>query len=100
MELRDKLWEVIIVAAFVLFTVVLITVPKRHTTYPLCATITYIDEEADAFVAEDFNGNMWSFTGVEDWMVGDIMAMTMDDNGTDNIEDDTVRDIRYCGYVD
>lgn len=100
MELRDKLWVFVVVAIFIMFTVTLVTVPRKHTTYPLCATITYVDESADCFVAEDFNGNMWSFTGVEDWMVGDIMAMTMDDNGTDNIADDTVRDVRYCGYED
>ena len=46
---------------------------------------------------EDFNGNIWIFEGIEDWFIGDICAMMMDNNGTDIIYDDIIISVQCCG---
>lgn len=66
--------------------------------YPTCGTVVEINKENDEVVVEDFNGNLWAFEGCEDWAEGDICAMIMSDEGTSEIYDDTIVQVRYCGY--
>ena len=67
--------------------------------YPACGIVIEIDEENDLVMVEDFNGDIWIFEGIEDWFIGDICAMMMDDNGTDTIYDDIIVSVRYRGWV-
>ena len=68
--------------------------------YPLCGIVTEINYEEDYIVIEDFYGNIWIFEGIEDWAENDVVAMIMDDHGTERIEDDIIIDIRYCGTIE
>ena len=65
--------------------------------YPSCGIVTEI--EGDVVIYTEFNGNMFSFLGAEDWEMGDIVAVIMDDNGTQIVTDDEIVSVRYCGYT-
>ena len=66
--------------------------------YPLCGKVVEVNEEENYFCVEDFNGNIWEISDSEDWMVGDFCAMIMDNQGTPRIQDDIIKQCRYCGY--
>lgn len=65
--------------------------------YPLSARIVSINETADEITAEDVNGNLWGFTGIEDYALGDTVALIMNSKGTRNIKDDEIVSSRYSG---
>lgn len=67
--------------------------------YPKTAVIVDLHEEEDLVIAEDANGQNWCFSGIEDWCIGDLASMLMDDMGTEIIYDDEIVDTRYSGYV-
>ena len=67
--------------------------------YPACGIVTRIDRQADLVTFTDFNGNDWTFDGVEDWALGDIAAAIMDDNGTESVCDDEIVTVQYAGYI-
>ena len=71
---------------------------NNTTEYPTCGKIVSVNYETDVAVFEDFNGFRWGFYGVEDFLIGDIVAVIMNDNGTETIFDDQIVDIKYCGY--
>ena len=67
-------------------------------TYPQTAVITEIDESAETITVTCANGNRFSFRSApEDWFPGDLVSMTMHDNGTATVEDDRILQIRYSG---
>ena len=47
---------------------------------------------------KDRTGNIWIWTDVEDWLVGDKLVMTIFDNGTQTIKDDKIIKLTYIGY--
>lgn len=65
--------------------------------YALTTCVVTVDEITDTVTVEDNNGNLWDFFGCEDWAVGDICSMLMDDNGTTEIYDDIIINTRYDG---
>lgn len=67
--------------------------------YPMTTVVIETDDKNDVVTCVDFNGNEWAFDGVEDWAVGDIASMIMCDNGTDEIYDDIICDVRYSGWI-
>ena len=73
-------------------------VEETHN-YPLSCVVSGVDLDNDIVGAVDFNGNLWEFEGVEDWQEGDIVAFIMNDNGTEEIFDDVIVDLKYCGWV-
>lgn len=87
---------VTLVLQLLLVACVACTEPAKE--YPTCATVIELDRENDEVVVEDFNGNLWAFEGCEDWVEGDICAMIMNDEGTSEIYDDTIVQVRYCGH--
>lgn len=68
--------------------------------YPKCGVVVEVAHDSDEVSVQDFNSNVWVFEGAEDWMVGDIASMLMDDNGTENIYDDIIMDVHYEGWVE
>lgn len=67
-------------------------------TYPATAVITEIDEPTETITVTCANGNRFSFRSApEDWFPGDLVSMTMHDNGTETVEDDKILQIRYSG---
>ena len=68
--------------------------------YPETAIVIDIDETEDIVTVECANGNRFSFFGIEDYMHGDLVALTMYDNGTSIVYDDKIVDDEYAGYAD
>ena len=66
--------------------------------YSNCGIITSIDEEI--VTVEMCNGNQYQFEGAEDYEVMDLVALTMYDNGTENIEDDVILNAKYAGNTE
>ena len=74
--------------------------PIRSTTYPLAGVVVTVDRSADLVTFRTGSGMLYSLTGCDDWEPGDVIACTMDDNGTpDDVTDDAITQYRYCGYV-
>ena len=70
-----------------------------HNYYPTTGIVTELETETDSVIYVDFNGNLWDFPGIEDWVVGDRVALIMDNMGTpESIYDDEPVTWRYCGW--
>ena len=64
--------------------------------YPNAGRIESVDEKTDTFRIVDDAGDIWEMYGIEDFQVGDNVAMIMDPNGTENtIYDDIILSVRY-----
>lgn len=74
--------------------------PNETTTeqYPTTGIVTEIYYDTDQVVIMDFNGFLYTFYGVEDWMIGDVCSCIMDDNGTPDVKDDIIVQTKYSGY--
>lgn len=68
--------------------------------YPMSGIVTEVNRQEDRVVVTDSIGNEWEFDGAEDWHTGDIAAMIMEDNGTEEIYDDEIIDVQYDGWVE
>lgn len=90
------IWVILIIIALIM-SIIPVIVYADNILYPTCGIITEIKDNIVTFT--DFNGNMWSFYGAEDWEINDICAVIMDNNGTETIYDDIITSIRYCGWV-
>lgn len=75
--------------------------PARESQeYPDCGLIIGIEEEGDLVTYQTQNGNIFCFTGIEDFFVGDLVATIMNDSGTPEVADDIVVSVRYVGWID
>lgn len=62
--------------------------------------IVEVNCEEDYCIVEDACGLYWEFYEVEDFMVGDMVIMTMWDAGTpETILDDEILDVVYSGFI-
>ena len=95
--------QIIIGAILVLAISILITTVSMNIcgaeVYPNCGVVTELDYQEDIVYFTDFTGNIWSFYGIEDWQIGDIVAVIMDDMNTMIIYDDEIIMAVYCGRV-
>ena len=86
--------------AMVMLLLSLAGIGQPHTFYEVCATVTFCDYEQDEVLVIDDDGNIWAWSGVEDWMVWDRAVLVMDDPGTpNNPEDDVIIRALYDGFV-
>ena len=59
--------------------------------YPKLGVIVEFDYAEDLVFVADWNGDIWSFEGTEDWTLWDYVNMIFHDNGTpDDIYDDVI----------
>lgn len=88
--------------AKLLLAVVILTVvgSAKADTYPAVFVVHEINRSTDTLTLIDYNGWMWDVYGVEDFEVGDVVGVIMDDVGTEIIYDDEVQSVRYCGQID
>ena len=63
---------------------------KNQDYYPMTTVVREIDIKNDVVTVENNNGHLYAFTGVEDWQVGDICSLMLDNNGTESIFDDII----------
>lgn len=71
-----------------------------NNLYALYTIVSDINYNDDIVCCTDFNNNIWSFYGVEDWVINDICSLTMYDNNTEIIYDDIILNTTYSGYID
>ena len=64
--------------------------------YPLLMQVTEIDD--GIVTAEDSYGTLWSFT-MENADINELYSCIMCDNGTEEVEDDTIIKMRYSGQA-
>ena len=65
------------------------------TIYPDAMTVTDITQ--DTVTIETSTGNLFQFTGAEDYEVGDMAATIMYSHGTEDVTDDSILCVRYAG---
>lgn len=63
--------------------------------YPETAVVVEICE--DEVIVETYTGNLFGFYGSEDWFIGDIASLIIDDCGTSTVEDDIIITAKYSG---
>ena len=68
--------------------------------YPQTFIVSDIDRDADIMYLETFSGMVYTWEGVEDWQVKDVAAAIMNDNGTEDITDDDIKQLEYTGWID
>ena len=69
------------------------------TTYPHTAQVVYLNYQSDTVTVKTAAGLFYTFDGTEDYMMGDLVSLIMDSNGTPhNVTDDLIVDARYSGY--
>ncbi len=67
--------------------------------YAMTAVVADLNYEKDTVTVVNANGFTWSFSGTEDWELGDVASLVMNDNGTEIIFDDEIVSVRYSGYI-
>ena len=92
--------KLVIVGMIIILMFTMCAMVAHAEVYPNAGNITKIDEELDLiYVTTLFDGNELIFEGIEDFSVGDVVAMIMDDVGTEWIVDDVIVTVRYLGWV-
>lgn len=74
---------------------------SSHTSYiyPQTARITHLDYETDTVTITTATNISYSFEGVEDYELGDLVSVIMNSNHTkDYILDDTIIKVQYSGF--
>jgi len=67
--------------------------------YSTCMIVTNLDYVNDLVTLTDWNGEMYAFTGCEDWLIGDRCSVIMYNNTTESILDDIIIQVKYCYYL-
>lgn len=68
--------------------------------YPAIGCVCGFDEANDLVIYTDCNGNEWDFPEIQDWEEGDMVALIMNDKGTEGIYDDEPVTWIYCGRIE
>lgn len=90
----------VLVAMCVLETISMAYVLRNaHHEYADCGVVTEINDNEDYVTLQMQNGNEFTFYGAEDYMTGDLVAVIMNSNGTQNVKDDEILSCKYVGYV-
>ena len=72
---------------------------KQGHEYALTTVVVSVDYTTDTVKTMDTTGNIWKFTGVEDWTPDDVCSMVMYDNGTADIHDDVIINAKYSSFT-
>ena len=104
--MKEKMIEVIemiivVIGIILMFSPLLFKTETKHSKeYPQTMVVTSVNETLDFVVIETATGFSYIFNGVEDYEVGDVVAVTMNDNTTENdITDDKIVEVRFSGYT-
>lgn len=73
---------------------------RESSVYPKAMVVVAIDRETDIVTLSTCSGLLYEFYGVLDYDEGDIVALIMDDNGTENVTDDIIISNQYAGWSD
>jgi len=72
----------------------------NHEQYPRTTVVKEIDMAMDLVVLRDCTGHEWTFHGIEDWMVGDICSILLDNMETAIIDDDEIIGKKHNGTIE
>lgn len=73
--------------------------PNNSYVYPQTAQITKLNYKTDTVTITTATGISYTFIGIEDYTIGDLVSVIMDSNHTkDYIPDDKVLKVQYSGY--
>ena len=86
-----------VVLAMFLLSILIAESEISGNLYPLAGTVVAVDRPDDTVTVQDGAGNFWRFDGAEDWQTGDLCALLMNDNGTEDVRDDVILQVRYAG---
>ena len=93
--------QLIVKVILVLVISILVTTVSMNAcgaeVYPNCGVVTKLDYQEDIVYFTDCVGIIWGFYGIEDWQLGDVVAVIMDDVDTEIIYDDEIIMAVYCG---
>lgn len=78
--------------------IALLATPAHAATYPATMKVIAINPTTDVVTMETATGHMYEMTGVEDYLVGDLVSLIMDDKGTADITDDEILSAHYAGW--
>ena len=101
-EISD--WEKFIAILLVALTIITMGVSANasavhfvadHEVYSSVMKVAELDVNNNTVYVENWNGDVYSFYGVEDWYVGDYCSLVMDNNCTAEINDDKILSVRY-----
>ena len=67
--------------------------------YPMAYIVTDINDAENTVTISDANGFTYEFEGIEDYMVGDIVACIMYSGEDEHIFDDEIIYHRYAGHI-
>lgn len=70
----------------------------KEQTYAKTCVVTQLDYVNNEVIVEDYNGFEWSFKGIDDYDIADIVSLVMSDKGTEIIYDDEIISITYSGW--
>lgn len=99
--MKNLPFALVAIAIILLFTLpITVAASTSDNLYALTTKVVALDYENDTVQCEDFNGNIWEFYGCEDWAVGDVASMVMNDKGTEIIYDDEIESVRYNGWFE
>lgn len=90
----------IILLLLAIFLITAASGKADYSVYPNGGLVIDLIPEDDIVVFEDGAGLVWSFYGIGDYEVGDLVACVFWDAGTPNIFDDEILDVRYIGYIE
>lgn len=106
MEMKEKIIEVIemiivVIGVVLMFSPLLLKTDTIHSEeYPQTMVVVHINEYIDSVTIETATGYQYSFWGIEDYQIGDVVSVTMNDNATENdITDDKIVEVRFSGYT-
>lgn len=94
--MKRKFFAAMLVAAF------LLTGCSSQERYPDCGLVTNVTEVGGVYEVEILmqNGNQFAFATEDcDWCLNDIAAVVFNSQGTPEIYDDVIVDVKYSGYV-
>ena len=87
-------------ALVVAATITMEPAKNNSEIYPTTGIVIETNFTADVVTVETFSGLQYEFSGVEDWELGDICSMLMNDSSTpDSVLDDEILQVRYSGYI-
>lgn len=72
--------------------------PETPEIYADCGVI--LQQPGSDVIVTLQNGHMFSFENEDhDWMIGDLVSIVFENNGTPEITDDTIISYRYSGWI-
>lgn len=97
--MKKKFFSIVFLVLFI-FIIVSCSISffYKWFIYPQNFIVSEIDYKNNIVYIETPTGFIYSFYGVDDWLVGDHCSAIMFDNYTKNIIDDKIVSVKYCGF--